>query len=63
MANNTDILKQAFENGKLAFSVTEQNAKGIYNNPANPHTKNSLPYKEWERGFNFAYFEHKRKAV
>lgn len=56
-----DILKKAFNDGYEAFQTVVQNDKGIYNNPHNPYTKNSLPWKEFERGYNWAYSENLKK--
>lgn len=62
MANDNGslaILKEAFNAGYEAFKTVMQNDKGIYNNPANPYTKGSLPYKEFERGYNWGHHENK----
>lgn len=58
-----DILKKAFNDGYEAFQTVAQNDKGYYNNPHNTYTKNSLPWKEFERGYNFAYSENKKKNL
>ena len=41
--------KVAFDMGKRAF------VKGIFNSP---YKKTSVLHREWERGFNSAYFEN-----
>lgn len=58
---NTDILKEAFQAGVDAFHTVVANDKGIYNNPHNTYQKNSLPFKEFERGFNRAYTDQQKK--
>lgn len=60
---SVDVLKLAYSDGYKAFHTVVQNTKGIYQNPTNIYQKNSLPYKEWDRGFNAAYIENKRKVV
>lgn len=39
----------------------EQGKKGFYYNKDNPFKQDTYNYKEWERGFNKAYFENLRK--
>ena len=34
---------------------------GFYKNLDNPYPKNSMRFKEWERGFNAAYFKNLEK--
>lgn len=53
--NSLSILKKAFNEGFEAFQV--------YPIPNNPYQKDSLPSKEWIRGYNRGYFEAKKKAV
>lgn len=64
MADNSgslDVLKRAFEEGYQAFKTVVQNDKGLYNNPHNTYPKNSLPFKEFERGYNRGHWEQQRK--
>lgn len=65
MANETSVkaLKEAFDAGFNAFCRTEPNVRGFQTNPPNPYNKNSLIYKEFERGFNRAYWENNKKAA
>ncbi len=51
--------KKALEDGYTAFSTCDHDRKMV---SANPFKLHSILYKEWERGFNRAYFEHKKKA-
>lgn len=68
MANNNqsgslDVLKKAFAEGYEAFQTVKPNAKGFMQNPSNTYPPKSLPFKEWERGFNMAYFNSQKKVV
>ena len=56
------VLKEAFSAGYEAFQTVVQNEKGVYNNPHNTYTKGSLPYKEWQRGYDWAFSEQQRKV-
>lgn len=60
MANNdpNNTLQAAYAAGYEAFKSVVQNERGFYHNPANPHGKNSLYYKEWERGYAQAYTDN-----
>ena len=60
MANSGDLLKKAYGDGYTAFNTVETNARGFFVNPSNPYAPRSLPFKEWERGYNAAYFDNKR---
>lgn len=64
MANNNsiDILKKAFNDGYEAFKVVVQNDKGVYQNPTNSYQKGSLPFKEWQRGYDRAFTDNQRKV-
>ena len=61
--NKPNPLKDAFDAGYAAFSVYDDTRgpdgrmKGW---PLNPYYKNSLAFKDWERGFNAAYFDNQR---
>jgi len=46
--------EEAFEMGKRAF------LKGIF---TSPYKKTSVLHREWERGFNSAYFSNKLKTA
>lgn len=59
--NSLSILKEAFNAGYEAFQTVVQNEKGIYNNPHNTYMKGSLPYKEFERGYNCGFTENQKK--
>lgn len=43
---------KAFEDGK----------SGFYRNKVNPYSQKSYLYREWERGYNFSYFENLEKV-
>ena len=53
-------LNEHFEDGYAAFKHVQ-----IYNNKfhavANPLKKNTTPYREWQRGWNTAYFKNLEK--
>lgn len=55
------ILKIAFDKGFEAFQCCLQNEKGLFTNPQNPYQIGSLPFKEFERGYNRGYFEVQKK--
>lgn len=65
MANETGLraLKEAFDRGFNAFCSVELNERGFMNNPGNPFRKDSLTWKEFERGFARAYSENQKKVV
>jgi hypothetical protein len=44
------------------MSVFESGKLGFRKNEANPFGKNSHSHKEWERGYNAAYFENLKKV-
>jgi len=52
---NDAPLKIQFKKGYHAFH------RGVRN--TNPYRNNSMQYREWERGYNKAYFEQLRKVV
>lgn len=39
----------------------DEGVKGFYKNLGNPYRAGNHNYREWERGFNKAYFENLRK--
>ena len=53
-------LTEHFEDGYAAFKKVQ-----IYNNKfhavANPLKKDTTPYREWQRGWNSAYFKNLEK--
>ena len=53
----------AFEKGYTVFrrGVLDKLAK-LKNLVANPFKSKTSSYREWERGFNSAYFEHLKKV-
>lgn len=62
MANDgIQVLKDAFDKGYNAFFTVEKNDKGFWYNTPNPYPKDSLPFKEFIRGFNRGYWEQEKK--
>lgn len=59
--SGSSILKEAYQKGQDAFFMCEPNERGFYHNPTNPYPKNSLPSKEWERGYNRGFTDNKRR--
>jgi len=59
-----EALAQKFSDGYEAFNMVERR-RGHYHQVANPVKKNSVfthsAYREWERGWNAAYFENLEK--
>ena len=53
-------LAKNFEEGYQAFSMVERKNK-CYHVVANRLKKDTTPYREWERGWNAAYFENLEK--
>lgn len=53
-----DTLQSAYTAGYEAFKTVVQNERGFYHNPPNPYGKNSLYYREWERGYAQAYTDN-----
>lgn len=45
---------------KVAF---EKGQVGFYRNKKNPYPPQSYMSKEWERGWNSAYFDNKEKVI
>lgn len=60
--SSLNILKIAFNDGYEAFQTVVKNDKGFMHNPTNTYTKDSLPWKEWERGYAWAFGEQQRKV-
>lgn len=59
--NNQPSLHDHFQNGYKAFFHAEQNKKGNWFSVANRLKPNTTPAREWERGWNKAYFENLEK--
>ena len=63
--NMADAAERFFYEGKRAFfqvkSVTT-NRGSFFHVTDNPYTPNSFRGKEWQRGYNVAYFENKERA-
>jgi len=58
--STAETMAKIFDEGYKAFSTVEQNARGFYMLPGNPHwNRASAFHKEWERGYNRAYAEQK----
>ncbi len=61
----TDAAERLFYEGKRAFfqvkSVTT-NRGSFFHVADNPYTPNSFRGKEWQRGYNVAYFKNKERA-
>ncbi len=53
-------LDKNYRDGYGAFSKTEMR-KGKHHIVANPLKKNTTPYREWQRGWNAAYFDNLKK--
>jgi hypothetical protein len=49
-----------YQRGFDAFSKVDRSGKYPYVF-ANPNRPNTTPYREWERGFNAAYFKNLEK--
>jgi len=54
-------IKTAFDCGYNSFCRVEPNARGFMQNPPNTYKDNTLLNKEWQRGFNRAYWESQKK--
>jgi len=54
-SDGIQVLKDAFDKGFNSFQV--------YPNTDNPYPKDSLPYKEFIRGWNRGYWENSKKAA
>lgn len=56
---NTSLAKN-FEDGHKAFTRVERR-NGRFHQVANPMRKNTTSYREWQRGWEAAYFENLEK--
>ena len=56
---NTSLAKN-FDDGYRAFSMVERR-NGRYHQVANPMRNNTTSYREWQRGWEAAYFENLEK--
>jgi len=55
-------LAKNFQDGYEAFDmVTLKKGKGVYHTIANPMRKNTTAHREWQRGWNAAYFNNLEK--
>jgi len=54
--NNQFSLHDHYENGYKSFSNVEQSENGYWFVVANKLKPNTTPAKEWQRGWNDAYF-------
>ena len=61
---SNEILAQKFEDGYEAFNMVEER-RGYFHQVANPLKPNGKythsAYREWQRGWNTAYFENLEK--
>lgn len=57
MSEALSQLKKVFDEGYKAFSTPDEMRKMI---AANPYRTNTVLAKEWERGFNRAYWESQK---
>ena len=54
MSKGKKLLSNAFKKGKKSFRFGEM---------TNPYRKDTILFKEWERGFNTGYFERLDRCV
>lgn len=54
-------MQSFFREGSNAFITGKLDRKGFLN--SNPYNVGSVKFREWERGFNFAYAENIRKKL
>ena len=57
---NSGLLNN-FEDGYAAFSRVVKRKSNFFHQVANPLKKGTTPYREWQRGWNAAYFENLEK--
>jgi hypothetical protein len=55
-------LQDSYESGYKSFGKIESTRKGYWHLVANPLKRNTLHYKEWERGINTAYYDNLKKV-
>lgn len=53
-------LAKNFEDGHRAFNMVERR-NGRFHQVSNPLRKNTTSYREWQRGWEAAYFENLEK--
>ena len=44
--------------GKLMHKSFSEGVQGFHTNSYNPHSSTGIKHKEWERGYNSAYFNN-----
>lgn len=47
---------------KQVFSAYDRGVNGFIRNRTNPFNKDTHSYREWERGYNAAYFDNLAKV-
>jgi hypothetical protein len=57
---NEGLLKN-FEDGYEAFSKVSLRRNKFFHQMANPMRKDTVSHREWQRGWNTAYFENLEK--
>jgi len=57
---NEGLLKN-FEDGYVAFSKVSLRRNKFFHHMANPMRKDTVSYREWQRGWEAAYFENLEK--
>lgn len=65
MKQAENAMQRAYNEGFLAFNTDPIDPEtGKYTSTShNPYKPKGMYYREWERGFNAAYFANLRKAV
>mgnify|MGYP003119138844 FL=1 len=46
------------DTGKLMHKSFSEGVQGFHTNSYNPHSSTGIKHKEWERGYNSAYFSN-----
>ena len=54
-------LAKNFSDGYEAFSRVVQRENDFFHQVANPMKENTTPYREWQRGWEAAYFDNLEK--
>ena len=58
MNKPSNNLQDHFENGYSSFSRAVQGKKGFWFTVANQLKNNTTPAREWQRGYDTAYFDN-----
>jgi hypothetical protein len=58
MKKQNNNLQDHYQNGYSAFSRAIQGKNGFWFLSSNPLKKNTTPAREWQRGYNAAYFDN-----